>query len=156
VLLLSDGRTVAVPGGTTQPFPESVWYTYFGVVPRTPFYLLHAQFGEGNAFALVDTQTGKMSALEGFPVPSPSGEWLLVGEDGYFNRIGVFIYQVAGDSVTLRWHLEPESWVPGSISWTSDSSAIVERTEGSEVDTSTVVGRLTLTRSSHTWHWRLQ
>jgi len=157
VLLLSSGGTIAVPGGITEPFSESAWYTYFGIAPRTPFYLLHAQFGEGNAFALVHTRTGRVWPLEGFPVPSPSGEWLLVGEDGYFNRIGVFLYQVAGDSVTLRWHLEPEDWVPGSITWTSDSSAIVERTEGSELaTTSTALGRLMLSRSSHTWHGRVQ
>ena len=53
-------------------------------------------------------RTGRVTFVPGWPVESPDGRWLLFAESGYFNEIGVFLYQANGDSVTRVWAIEPE------------------------------------------------
>lgn len=156
-LRLDTGAWIALhpeaPQAATAPFAERGSFSYFGQLPGIAYYLLHVQFTEGNAFAAVSRASGRISPLPGYPVVSPDARWLLVAEDGYFSDIGVFLFGVGRDSLTLVWAVRPDGWVPGVPRWLSDSMASVEQREGTELGAvDSLVGHLHLKRDAHRWH----
>ena len=96
---LDRGGTASLVDGEQSQLPERASYSFFGKLPHIPLLLFHVQFGEGNAFAVMHTRTGRVSHIEGWPHVSPNGRTLLIAEDGYFNRIGVFLYELRSDSL---------------------------------------------------------
>ena len=156
-LRLADGRFHAViDEGPTHPAPlrdEWASYSLIGRLTQVPYYVLHAQYGEGNAFALVHARTGWVGLLEGWPMASPDGRWLLVAEDGYFNRIGVFLYELTGDSVRSVWQHEPATWIPGRVRWRSATAAEVDQAPDTDdpAQAGRVLGRLRLRFTDGAW-----
>lgn len=152
VLLDSNGATKLIDGASSI-FPEDVSYSFFGTISRASLLLFHAQFGEGSAFAVVNSRTGRLTGLEGWPLAAPDGRALLIAEDGYFNRIGVFLYELEGDSLRCVLALDELDWVPGWAAWSSPTSAWVERRHEDIVhpDSTRIVGRLHVAKSSGRW-----
>jgi hypothetical protein len=144
-------RDDSIPSATSSP-SEPAAYSYFGQLHLLPFFLIHAQYSEGNAFLIVHARTGRLSGLQGYPQPSPDRRWLLVAENGYFNEIGVFLYAVAGDSLIPAYQLKPDNWVPGTVTWRSSSYVEVERVTGIEGQASdSTVGYLRLVLQPGGW-----
>jgi hypothetical protein len=156
--LTSEGQALLVDGehphrSGIPEYREAASYSFVGLLGGTSFALIHAQFSEGNAYGLLHLGTGQYSEVEGFPMTSPDNERLLISENGYFNRIGVFIYRVEDDAVELEWSLTDawDGWVPGPARW-HGGEAIVDRLAmslpgGPEV----VVGQLVIGRIEGRW-----
>ena len=145
---------------------ETASLSYFGYLPIAGLYVLHAQYGEGNAFAVVGESSGRLFFVDGAPQPSPSGRWLLASENGDFNRIGVFIYEVnravdvkpafciAGHSSTSeRCQLNDWSrWIPGEAKWLSDTAAVVDQLPPTAQESaSTPIGKLQIRYRAGGW-----
>jgi hypothetical protein len=132
---------------------EPASYSYFGRLPRTPFLLFHAQYGEGNDFAVMHGGSGRVSFVNGYPQVSPDGRSALVAEDGYFNSIGVFVYETRQDSLAQVFAIENQDWTPGCAAWVTDTQAWVEQRLTNELfpDSSRVLGKVTLRRNAGAW-----
>lgn len=131
-LTLADEQVLQLPRWESDTDEgEDTRYAYEHYFPEVDFFLLRAQFNEGNCWLLVHRQSGRKTYISGLPHFSPDGTKVITGnldlESGYsFN--GLAHYSLMNDSLALNWELEISNWGPRQIKWLSDSSLIIEKT----------------------------
>jgi hypothetical protein len=130
-LLLADGRLLELARWERNTDEgEDTSYAVEHYFPETGFFLLRAQFSEGNCWLLVHRQSGRKTYISGLPHFSPDGSKMITRnldlEAGYsFNGLGY--YTLLQDSLALTWELEINNWGPSNIRWLSDTSLLIEK-----------------------------
>jgi hypothetical protein len=130
-LALADGQTLELPRWEHNTDEgEHTSYAFEHYFPEAGFFLLRAQFSEGNCWLLVHRQSGRKTYISGLPHFSPDGRSLITRnldlEAGYsFN--GLAYYTLLQDSLVLNWELEINNWGPRNMKWLSDSSLLIEK-----------------------------
>lgn len=93
-------------------------------------FLAIIAFGEENIYwQLLDRTTGALTDLEGYPLFSPDGQKIVVGERDEMNSNALDIYDMtgAGPVRVFRGILRPDDWAPQRMCWVSDTVVSYER-----------------------------
>lgn len=93
-------------------------------------FLAIIAFGEENIYwQLLDRSTGGLTDLEGYPLFSPDGRKIAVGERDEMNSNALDIYDLtdSGPIRVFRGILPTEDWAPQQMCWVSDTVVSYER-----------------------------
>ncbi len=93
------------------------------------FVLLRTQWGEGNGYKLVNTETGKITRIYGMPYFSKDGTKMIsIGSDlvANYSMNGIDIYNIEKGSIKKVFSIRPEYWGTNSALWIDDNSVILK------------------------------
>ncbi|OYW43296.1 MAG: hypothetical protein B7Z38_01880 [Rhodobacterales bacterium 12-64-8] len=93
-------------------------------------FLAIIAFGEENIYwQLLDRRTGRLTDLEGYPLFSPDGQKIAIGERDEMNANALDIYDLtdAGPVRVFRGILPTEDWAPQQLCWVSNTIVGYER-----------------------------
>lgn len=109
---------------------DYVDYRLTGVTPDHRFFTLHATFYESESVYWVSRATGQQVEVFAPPDISPNGRWAVTAlHTESFGPGGVFIWEIVGDSLVQRGHIEPDNGY-GLFTfqrWTASDTADLER-----------------------------
>ncbi len=117
-LRLDNGRLFTIRDDTTRFGPTE--YSFLGHLPKPDYFVLHAQFVEGNAIRLVNARTGWSVFVDDLPVPSPDATRLVTASlalEAAFNPNRLAVWIVDADTIKREWALEPQEWGPAEPQW---------------------------------------
>lgn len=100
---------------------------YFGVYADSGVDLVHAQYGEGDGYVLVDRKTGASVEFSAFPVPSPSGRWFAAASsDVAYNDHGVEIVERTSTGFgKMKSFNERVLQTPCGLQWRGDDEIVL-------------------------------
>jgi len=93
------------------------------------FYLIRVQWGEGNAFKLVNDANGAETQLYGRPYFSPNGRYVIsvsADIDAGYNPNGFQLLENKNGSLIHLGNHNPNAWGPYSAKWTSNNRIILK------------------------------
>jgi hypothetical protein len=108
---------------------DQAQYEYRGYLPQFGSHVVLAHLWERTQWFLI-AKSGKQLELYAAPVYSPSGKSFVAISAGleysvYPNSLRLFRFE--GQSWREVWTLEPESWEPIEICWTSESTLLLSK-----------------------------
>ena len=110
---------------------KDTYYSFREFFPDLGYYLVHVQYFEGDAYLMVNHQTGERFTLHDLFLLSPDRKRLatlsLDLEAGY-NPNGVQIWGITPEKMTLEWNYESKEWGPSHGAWKDNDTLIFSKT----------------------------
>jgi hypothetical protein len=103
------------------------WYSYMEYIESINSHLVHLQYYEGDAFLLVNANTGIQTLIDTVPVVSPDRtHFVTASASEAYNPNRVQIWRVTEAAAELEWEYEPTDWGPINPQWVSSTQVTVE------------------------------
>lgn len=110
---------------TSDPADElqTTHFTYLSYLPDAHAHLLYVLLHEGNAFALVNANTGVIQGVDGYPVMSPNHSYFAVASASLdYNPTVLQIWRINSGDFSLEYSVNPEAWGPGDVVWLDEAT----------------------------------
>ncbi|WP_444901748.1 hypothetical protein ACJJIG_21870 [Microbulbifer sp. SSSA007] len=124
IVTLKNGTTKTYQDSTEEN-PPGEKYTYSALEFVADSYLLiYRQLWESSDYILLSLKNGVEYSLEGYPLTSPNGQYILTVEqdlDAGFNENLLELYLLTVNGLTPVYSIRPESWGPSSVSWETNN-----------------------------------
>lgn len=115
-------------------------YSYLTYLPEQRLHVLHLQFYEGTAYAVVHHKSAEIAQIDGFPLISPDARRFIAissaGESGY-NPNSVEVWRVSNGIIWPEYRYEPsaQSWQPKTAYWLDSTTVALEGNCGTDTVT---------------------
>ena len=99
-------------------------YSVLEYIEEHDYLVIHQQYWEGNAYALLNMKTGKFHEITGYPLFSPNGKYIAVVEKDLVAEYSPNTLQIykAKHTLELVHDAKPKLWGPGKVKWKNNTS----------------------------------
>lgn len=107
-------------------------FSFYGYYPAIDYVALHVQYGEGDAYMLVNRKNGFKQLIIGKPNLSPNGESFIVTSadlEAHYNENGIQYYKQTEDTLVCEFIMLINNCGPERVQWLSDNEFLLERYE---------------------------
>lgn len=107
---------------------KTIFYHYWGALPKAHQWVVTLSFYEGRAVLLVDQRTGRRTNLWGRPAVSPDGRYLLsVNNDYAYDPNGLQLFRLSGAGPRLLGERILTYWAPVQARWSGPRTLLLEQ-----------------------------